>query len=60
MFPLCESFFVETQFATILFTNINVSGYVKVGMKLYTETLVTRNAVRLPTQRMTNPPSSVE
>jgi hypothetical protein len=40
------SFLVERQFITILFANVNVSGCVKVGMKLLnTETLVTRNAI---------------
>jgi hypothetical protein len=29
-----ESFLVERQFITILFANVNVSGFVKVGMKL--------------------------
>jgi hypothetical protein len=55
----------------ILYTNVNVSGFVKAGMKLFiTETHVTRNAireislnmqdftfVRLPTQGMTKLPS---
>jgi hypothetical protein len=40
------SFLVERQFITILSANVNVSGCVKVGMKLLNiETLVTRNAV---------------
>jgi hypothetical protein len=42
-----ESFLVERQFITILFANVNVSGFVKLVMKLLNiETLVTRNAIR--------------
>jgi hypothetical protein len=38
---------VERQFITILFANVNVSGFVKVGMTLLNiETLVTRNAIQ--------------
>jgi hypothetical protein len=38
---------VERQFITILFANVNVSGFVKVGMKLLNiEMLVTRIAIR--------------
>jgi hypothetical protein len=69
---LYRIFFVEGQFITILFTNVTVSGFVKVNTKLLkTETLVTCNAiramsmniqvftsVRLPTQGMTKLPSS--
>jgi hypothetical protein len=37
---------VERQFITILFAIVNVSCFVKVGMKLlHIETLVTRNAI---------------
>jgi hypothetical protein len=38
---------VERQFITILFANVNVSGFVRVGMKLLNiETLVTRNTIK--------------
>jgi hypothetical protein len=38
---------VERQFVMILFANVNVCGFVKVGMKLLNiETLVTRNAIQ--------------
>jgi hypothetical protein len=38
---------VERNFITILFANVNVSGFVKVGMKLLNiEMLGTRNAIQ--------------
>jgi hypothetical protein len=45
--PLDRSFFVETKVMTILFTNVNVYGFLKVGMKLFkVEMPVTRNSIR--------------
>jgi hypothetical protein len=46
---LCGSFFLERLFIKILFTstNVNASGFVKVGMKLLNiGTLINRNAMR--------------
>jgi hypothetical protein len=40
------SFLVERKFITILFSNVNVSGFVKVSMKMLNiETLVTWNSI---------------